>query len=244
MTAPRPIQNFRGFRVVWWGPRGTAAETLTGALFRLGVTLVHLEDIGAEKVTKESDILVVDGDGICDPALFGRPGGILPPVPVIGVVGVEAPSRLKALTDLGATALLRKPIHPGTVYSALFLAANNHARFSRLEARLAEHDRRRSGRRHVIRAVIGLMQDRGMTDEEAYALLRRESMRHRLGVEDYAERVCRDLAGSDPAGSNPKQESDNVENQENAAGDRGARQRGRDEPGHEQGSRPDQTRRA
>ena len=244
MSASRAIQNFRGFRAVWWGPRGAAAETLAGALRRLGLTLGHLDDIGPQNVTSESDILFVDGDGIFDSALFRRPGRILSPAPVIGVVGVEAPSRLKALADIGATALLRKPIHPATVYSALFLAVNNHARFSRLEARLAEHDRRRSGRRHLIRAVIGLMNERGMTDEEAYAFLRRESMRLRIGVEDHAERVCLELAGSAQGNTQPQQESGNVENEEDASGDRGARRHGIDGADLEQGDRPDQTRRA
>ncbi len=120
MSASRAIQNFRGFRALWWGPRGAAADALTGALHRLGLTLAYLDEIGVDAVAPERDILFVDGDGLFDPALFGRPGLILPAIPV---VGVEAPSRLKALADTGATAFLRKPIHPATVYSSLFRLA-------------------------------------------------------------------------------------------------------------------------
>lgn len=241
MSASRAIQNFRGFRALWWGPRGDAADALTGALHRLGLTLAYLDEIGVDAVAPERDILFVDGDGLFDPALFGRPGLILPAIPVIGVVGVEAPSRLKALADTGATAFLRKPIHPATVYSSLFLAANNHARFSRLEAQLAEHNRRRSGRRYVIRAVVGLMNQSGMTDEQAYAHLRRESMRRRVGVEDYARDVCRDLA---PIDHQPQQETDDVAHQDDASGRSRA---GGDDDGRASdglGGRPDQTRRA
>ncbi len=243
MSNQRAIQNFRGFRGVWWGPRVAAAETLAGALSRLGLTLAYLDVIGAPAINAESDILFIDGDGIFDPALFVRPGRLLPPVPVIGVVGVEAPSRLKALADIGATALLRKPIHPATVYSALFLAANNHARFNRLEARLAEHDRRRSGRRYLIRAVIGLMNRNGMDDEEAYAFLRRESMRLRIGVEDYARSVCLEFEAAQ-TNTQSQKESDNAETEEHASRDGDARQRGPDDTDLEQGGRSDQTRRA
>lgn len=244
MSPSRAIQNFRGFRGVWWGPRGAAAETLTGALRRLGLTLAYLEEIGADAVTSDRDILFVDGDGIFDPALFGRPGLVLPPVPVIGVVGVEAPSRLKALADTGATALLRKPIHPATVYSSLFLAVNNHARFARLEAQLQEHNRRRSGRRYIIRAVVGLMHQGGMSDEQAYAHLRRESMRRRVGVEDYARRLCGELAGPERSNHPPQQETEDVLHQDEAFGDGRAGGDRRDGAGDGLGGRPDQTRRA
>ncbi|MDT7950986.1 MAG: hypothetical protein RQ966_05720 [Acetobacteraceae bacterium] len=231
MTNPRAIQNFRGFRGIWWGPQNPVPEVLTTTLARLGVTLARIEQIGDTTLT-ERDVLFVDGDSAFDPAALGAPGRMLLRSPVIGVVGVEAPSRLKALLDVGATALLRKPIHPASVYSSLFLAVNNHARFARLEDRVAEHDRRRSGRRYVIKAVIALMRE-GMCDEQAYAHLRRESMRRRVGLEDYAYSLC-----------NPPQETDDVENQDPAVGHGSGHSPCDQQPGDELGGRPDQTRRA
>lgn len=213
MNPPRAIQNFRGFRAVWWGPPAAAGETLASVLARLGIALTTLDEIGREALVPERDILFIDGDGAFDPATAARSGRILPRVPVIGVVGSEAPSRLKALSDSGATALLRKPIHPSTVYAALFLAVNNHARFARLEDRLEDADRRRSGRRFVVKALVRLMHERGLCDEQAFALLRRESMRLRMGLEDYAQTLCSDL-------DQPK-EIDHATDQAEPAGDRG-----------------------
>lgn len=242
MSNPRVIQNFRGFRAVWWGPRHAAGDALGPTVTRLGLTFTHFEEIGCAGLSADRDVLFIDGDGAFDTAAIGRPGRMLPLVPVIGVVGVEAPSRLKALSDTGATALLRKPIHPASVYSSLFLAVNNHVRFTRLEKRLAEHDRRRSGRRYVIKAVIALMRE-GMCDEQAYAHLRRESMRRRIGLEDYASSLCNQAGpGSSPDG--PHQETDDVENQNHALGHRGDRPPGSDDAYEELGGRPDQTRRA
>ncbi|MBS0558849.1 MAG: ANTAR domain-containing protein [Proteobacteria bacterium] len=192
MTAARAIQNFRGFRGVWRGPSGHHEQALRAALGRLGVASTSFEAIGPGGLCAERDVLFVDSDVLFDPAPAAEPGHLLLPVPVIGVVGVEAPSRLKALSDIGATAFLHKPIHPATVYSALFLAVNNHARFARLEAQIEEHNRRRAGRRYVIRAVATLMQQSAMSDEQAYAHLRRESMRRRVGIEELARSLCDD----------------------------------------------------
>ena len=106
---------------------------------------------------------------------------------MIGIVGVEAPSRLKLLAEAGATAILRKPIQAATVYSALFLGVNNHRRLKSAEARLAIVDRKRRGRRFLIKAVVALVQARGLSDDDAYAELRRESMRRRLDLEEFCE---------------------------------------------------------
>jgi len=187
MTAQRLIQNFRGMRGVLWGGSATAAETLQTTLVRLGMTAVRIQDIDAQALDCDRDVLFVDGDCALDPAIVVSTGCALPQAPAVGLVGVEAPSRLRALSDIGVTAFLRKPVHAAAVYSSLFLAVNGYRRLRGLELQIAEHDRRRRGRRFVIKAVVSLMQTSDMTDDEAYAQLRRESMRLRMGIEDYAE---------------------------------------------------------
>jgi AmiR/NasT family two-component response regulator len=108
-------------------------------------------------------------------------------VPVIGLLGVEAPGRLRALMALGATAFLRKPVYGPAVYSAVFLAVNAHRERRHLRAQIAAHDRRRSGRRFVIKTVLALMQRDGCDDEQAYEVLRRAAMRERVSIESYCE---------------------------------------------------------
>jgi AmiR/NasT family two-component response regulator len=93
-------------------------------------------------------------------------GSSLPRAPVIGIVGVEAPSRLKLLAEAGATAILRKPIQPTSVYSVLFLGVNTYRRLRAAELRIADHDRKRRGRRFIVKPVVALMQARGLGDDE------------------------------------------------------------------------------
>ena len=235
MMAPRTIKNFCGFRGVWLGPPNAAATMLAGTMERLGATVQVRTDLALDELSVERDILFIDGDSLFDPASLCAPGRQHPLVPVIGVVGSEAPSRLKALFDVGATALLRKPIHPSTVYSALFLAINNHARLVRLAHRIAEQDRRHGGRRFVIKAVVKLVQEQGLCDDEAFALLRRESMRLRIGIEDYAKSLC--------SNTNP-QENLHDPHQDKPIRDRRDADGDGDDADDRSGGRPDQTRRA
>jgi AmiR/NasT family two-component response regulator len=142
-------------------------------------------DVG--NLQSERDILFIDGDLEGAVVIEVNPISRLPPVPVIGLVGVEAPSRLKVLVNLGATSFLRKPVHGGAVYTSLFMGVNQFMLRSDMHARLRDLEERRRSRRAVIRAVIFLMQQDGLDEESAYSQLRRESMRARQNLELYCE---------------------------------------------------------
>ena len=49
-----------------------------------------------------------------------------------------------------------KPVAAAAVYSVLFLGVNNFRRMRTLELRLAEQDRKRHGRRFVVKAIVAL----------------------------------------------------------------------------------------
>lgn len=187
MTGRRLVQNFGGLRAVVVGP---VPESLQAGLLRLGLTLTELPGQGSAlqdtELRADQDVLFLDGDTDV-PAMLAALTGEPLPVPVVGLVGIEAPSRLRALMVAGATAFLRKPIHGGTIYSALFLGINEFRRREQAEALLAEQERRRRGRRHLISAVLRLVQRDGLGEDEAYETLRRDAMRARLGIEDYCE---------------------------------------------------------
>lgn len=185
-------QNFRGRRAVVIAGEGGGLDMLAPTLVKLGLTVerpvvedgvVRFDFSGLEP---ESDVLFVDGDLGRELPFEGQPGK-LPPAPVIGLVGVEAPGRLKALMNHGATAFLRKPVYAGAVYTSLFLGVNQFFQRFDLEAELAEHQHRRKRRRAVVKAIVQVMETHAVDDDEAYGLLRRDSMRKRQGLEDYCE---------------------------------------------------------
>ena len=187
MTTHRLIQNFRRSQGLLWANLDFNADVLERTLLKLGVSLRRVESVKASDLDPDRDIVFLDADQPINPEPLLAPSANLCAAPVIGIVGVEAPSRLKLLAEAGATAILRKPIQAGTVYSALFLGVNNHRRLKSAEARLAIGDRKRRARRFLIKAVVALVQTRGLSDDDAYAELRRESMRRRLDLEELCE---------------------------------------------------------
>lgn len=192
MLDPRFLQNFNGFTAHLVVADRHPVEMLETTLRKLGVDVEWLPLAGGRAVlperplSPERDILVVDGDLDAPLGTAGDPSARLL-VPVIGLVGVETPGRLKALMQIGATAVLRKPVHGAVVYSALFVGMNGFLHRRRLEERIADSARRRHGRRFVIKAIVAVMRQTGVDDDEAYAILRRTSMRERLSLEDYCE---------------------------------------------------------
>jgi AmiR/NasT family two-component response regulator len=200
----RLLQNFKGGRALIVTRRCGWEGTLETTLAKLGVSSEYpavvdgRAQIDVASLQAERDILFVDGDLEGVVATEVNPASHLPPAPVIGLVGVEAPGRLKALVNLGATSFLRKPVHGGAVYASLFMGINQFLLRHEMYERLRDLEDRRRGRRALVRAIILLMQN-GLDEDSAYSQLRRESMRARQSLELY----CEDLLNrrAKPAGS-------------------------------------------
>ncbi|MDR3466813.1 MAG: ANTAR domain-containing protein [Xanthobacteraceae bacterium] len=190
---PRVLQNFKGGRALIVTGRGGPEGALETTLAKLGVASEHVPivdgraQLDVARLQADRDILFIDGDLEGVVPIEVNPSSRLPPAPVIGLVGVEAPSRLKALTNLGATSFLRKPVHGGAVYTSLFLGINQFLLRAEMYARLQNLEQRRAGRRAVVRSIIALMQQSGLDEDAAYSQLRRESMRARQSLEAYCE---------------------------------------------------------
>ena len=140
-----------------------------------------------EALLASADVIFVDADIPDVPAL--QVGVEVTPVPLVAIIGLETPSRLQRAFDLGPSAVLYKPTRSSGIYSALFFAINEHRRRSAALQRLRDMEGRRGARRFVHKALLQLMQEQGLDDEQAYAMLRKESMRQRLTVEELAVRM-------------------------------------------------------
>lgn len=211
MSEFRPIQNFVGYKALIVTEAASAVVQLEASLTKLGLTVVYpgIEGgsvrLSEELLTGEQTVLFIDADMNVAVETAGEDGTLQ--IPVIGLIGAEAPSRLKAILRMGATATLRKPVYGGSVYSALFMGVNGFRQRRALIVQLQEQERRRHGRRLVMKAVISVMQTANCDEDAAYNRLRREAMRQRISVEEYCEGFMRALPGahegsSDEQGTN------------------------------------------
>lgn len=195
MSSNRYVQNFRQRRALLLSNDTRAIETLSTMVARLGMELQTLSPTYGEfravleTADVQRDVLFLDGDLNLFPEMGQGTTTDLPQIPVVGLVGIEAPSRLRTLMQFGATAFLSKPVHSGAIFSALYLAINGFEQKTSLRLSIEELERRRRYRRHVIKAVTMVMKSHSLDDEGAFALLRKEAMRARLSLEAYCEGV-------------------------------------------------------
>ena len=210
MTEPRLLQNFSGGRAIVVTDRASSLDILITTLNRLSVgtdpadIVESAAAIDVAALQADRDIIFLDGDIHDVTVLPLSPIGRLPPAPVIGLLGVSAPSRLKALMRAGASSFLRKPIHGAAVYPALFVGVNEYRRHRHLEALLETQERRRLGRRDVVKAIIRTMAEYGIDDDQAYDLLRRRSMKTRQTMEDLCKDLTRSADGQEHGESVPR----------------------------------------
>jgi AmiR/NasT family two-component response regulator len=197
MVVCRILQNFNGSRALVITPNLDAVQGLQSTVCKLGMDVNFPEirngraGVDLSALRPERDIIFLDSD-VDFTTIFGPDGNNkFLPVPVIGLVGVEAPSRLKNLIVVGATEFLRKPVNGAAAYTALFLGVNQFLIRNNLETKLEDLERRRRGRRWVVKAIVSLMREMDIDDDEAHAKLRRESMKLRMTIEDYCETIVR-----------------------------------------------------
>mgnify|MGYP001264216266 CR=1 FL=1 len=116
-----------------------------------------------------------------------RSGQILPTI--IAIVGYEDPSTLQIVLESGALAIVERPIRPFGLLSNLTVARSLWLQRMDAEKRVRKLERRLSGMQQVQKAKSILMNNQGISEEEAYGMLRRQAMAKRMAMEDLAAAI-------------------------------------------------------
>jgi len=107
------------------------------------------------------------------------------PVPMIALVGSEAPGRIEWAMSHGASAYLLKPVQSAGVFSALTIAFQQHA----IQREQAEHidklSMRLQARPFVLKVVLDEMLNGNIDDDAAFRRIRTKSMQCQMSVEEY-----------------------------------------------------------
>ena len=133
-----------------------------------------------------ADFIFYDADMGHDGQFPWAPGQS--PMPMIALIGSEAPGRLKWAMEMGAHAQILKPMSDKGVYAALLVARSNFDRANASEALITDLQNRLSARQTIVRAVMIFVM-KGKTEAEAYDLLRQTAMAWRVTIETAAERL-------------------------------------------------------
>lgn len=132
------------------------------------------------------DFVFFDVDMGFDEQFPWKPGEA--PMPLIALIGSEAPGRIEWALSHKADAQLVKPIGNSGVYSALLTARQAFEARARLAAEVAALEARIGERLTIVRAVAAL-RSRGTSEERAYRQLRSMAMGWQVSVEAAAQRI-------------------------------------------------------
>jgi len=133
-----------------------------------------------------ADFVFFDVDFGFDGQFPWKPGEA--PMPLVALIGSEAPGRIEWALSHKADAHLLKPVGTGGVYSALLIARQTFDARRRLADEIASLSARIAERQTIVRAVAALSA-RGVDDERAYAQLRSLATNWQVSVEQAARRI-------------------------------------------------------
>lgn len=179
------IQNLgRARATILHRPHHTV-QALTRQLVAIGLIVDQVwPELGPEALA--ADFIFFDADMGYDEQFPWAAGAA--PMPMIALIGSEAPGRIEWFLQIGAHAQLLKPVGDTGTYSALLIARDAFDRERALEAQIADLQRRLDERQTVVQAVA-LSAGMGKTKAGAYAQLRQMAMAWRISFEDAALRV-------------------------------------------------------
>jgi response regulator NasT len=133
-----------------------------------------------------ADFVFFDVDLGFDEQFPWKPGHA--PMPLIALIGSEAPGRIEWALSHKADAQLIKPVGTAGVYSALLIARQSFEARRRLADEIAALEARVAERQTIVRAVAALSAQ-GVDDSRAYGQLRSLAMSWQVSVEQAARRI-------------------------------------------------------
>ena len=185
MAARFNIPNFEKANAVILHPAHPTIALLERQLKGIGLNVtVVWPDLPATAVT--ADVVFYDTDHGYDAQFPWNPGEA--PMPMIALVGSEAPGRIEWASRMGADALLVKPLGAAGVFSSLLMSRQSFEVRRGLGAEIDDLRRRLSARQTVVQAVLHLSQD-GKSQDEAYDMLRQLAMAWRVTMEEAADQI-------------------------------------------------------
>jgi AmiR/NasT family two-component response regulator len=182
----RPM--FSSWRAVILHRPHPAVETLTRQLQSLHIEVKAVWP-QLEEQDAQANVVFFDAD-MGHEQQFPWPAGFSP-MPLVALIGSEAPGRIEWALAQGSNAHMLKPIGSTGAYSALLIAAHAYQKVRSHADNIRSLEDRLRQRPIVVRAVLQLMQEGYAGEAAAFKRLRSISMDWGMTIEEAAEAICR-----------------------------------------------------
>lgn len=108
---------------------------------------------------------------------------------IIAIIGYENPTIFDDMLQIGASAVMTTPIRSTGVLAALVMSLGQHQEMQELRKRIARLEQKLSSVTQITEAKAVLMRTRGITDAEAYRVIREQAMSKRVAIEEIARAI-------------------------------------------------------
>ena len=183
------LRDLRGLRIEVMHPPDADGISLVEHLRRIGCVTTTIWPLPDElPATSDIVVIAVEHDSR-EPLRKLFRGPDLKAPTVIGIVGYENPSILQLVLEIGAHAVIERPVRPFGLLTQLAIARSLWLQQQEIGQRTHKLERKLAGIQKIQRARLILMASQGMTEEDAYQTIRRQAMSKRLTIEDMAAAI-------------------------------------------------------
>lgn len=105
---------------------------------------------------------------------------------VIAVIGYENPSMLQIVLEIGADAVIERPVRPFGLLTQLTVARSLWLERRKAARQIQKAEQKLAGFQNIQRAKSILIAAQGLSEEEAHQMIRRKAMSKRVPIEEMA----------------------------------------------------------
>jgi len=179
------LKDLRGLRVHVIHPPDEERISLVEHLRRIGCSVETVWPVPADWPAADIVLLAIEQDARAEIVRLLKTDPHTRPT-LIAVVGYENPSTLQLVLESGAVAVVERPIRPFGLLTNLTIARSLWLEREEARKRFAKLERKLSGIQKIQKAKSILMENQGLSEEDAYQSIRRQAMAKRVPMEDMA----------------------------------------------------------
>ncbi|MFN3209012.1 MAG: ANTAR domain-containing response regulator [Roseovarius sp.] len=183
-----PIQDLRDLHALVVHPRDRSADELMQQVNRIGCNFDHMWPV-PKTLPEKFDLVFVDVTDQSAQKLKTFIGSNAKPPSVVAIIGYENPSVLDLIFEIGAHSVLMKPLRAAGVLSSMLMARRFQQEQHRFKKDLTKLREKLDNVQKVNDAKFILMRHRGITERDAYDLIRKQAMAKRTTTTEIAQSI-------------------------------------------------------
>ncbi|WP_245514084.1 ANTAR domain-containing response regulator [Antarcticimicrobium luteum] len=183
-----PIQDLRDLHALVVHPRDRSADELLQQVNRIGCNFDHMWPL-PKTLPDKFDLVFLDVTDQSAQRLTSFLNSNEKEPTIIAIIGYENPSVLDVIFEIGAHAVLTKPVRAAGVLSSMLMARRYQQEQQRFKKELKKVREKLDNVQKVNDAKFILMRHRGITERDAYDLIRKQAMTKRTTTTEIAQSI-------------------------------------------------------